>query len=331
MSATGASPHQAANRPDHRAIQQDAQQATRQDAAYGAPDVSAGPDPVVSGEPVEVAEGVHVIPDGRVELVPNIGIVVGERAALVIDTGMGPANGAHVLEQARALAGDLPLHLTLTHFHPEHGYGAQAFKGEATIVYNRAQRDELRRKGAGYLDMFRGLGPRIADRLDGVTLVEPDIVHDGEAEIDLGGRRALLRAVGPAHTGSDQIVLVDGHVLFGGDLVETRIFPITPYFPPHDTDVDPHRWIRVLGELLALEPGIVVPGHGEVTGASLLREVREFLCHVRDEAARLKAAGVGAREAAETIGREARARWSTWERPEWITGAAHAFRDSPAA
>ena len=34
-------------------------------------------------------------------------------------------------------------------------------QGPATIVYNRGQRDELRRKGAGYLGMFRGLGANI--------------------------------------------------------------------------------------------------------------------------------------------------------------------------
>ena len=95
------------------------------------PDVSKAPPPVVRGEPVEVAGGVFVIPDNRVPLVPNVGIAVGDRAALVIDTGLGPRNGAHVLDQARRLAGDRPLYLTMTHFHPEHGYGAQTFAGAA--------------------------------------------------------------------------------------------------------------------------------------------------------------------------------------------------------
>ncbi len=45
-------------------------------------------------------------------------------------------------------------------------FGAQAFTGAATIFYNRAQRDELRRDGAGHLDMFRGLGPTVAAEKD---------------------------------------------------------------------------------------------------------------------------------------------------------------------
>ncbi|MFW6695088.1 MBL fold metallo-hydrolase [Streptomyces sp. MAR4 CNX-425] len=288
-------------------------------------DLSTPPPPVVRGEPVEVADGVHVIPDRRVELVPNIGIVVGEQAVLVVDTGLGPRNGAYVLEHARRLAAGRRLYLTLTHFHPEHGYGAQPFEGAATIVYNRAQRDELRRKGAAYLDMFRGLRPAVAAELDGAEPVAPDLVFDGEAELDLGGRTALLRQVGPAHTAGDQVVLVDGRVLFGGDLLETRIFPITPYFPPHDTDVDPRRWIDVLDGLAALAPEVVVPGHGEVAGAGLITDVRDYLTYVRTEADRLRAAGVPAEEAAAAIDGSARARWPAWERPEWITPAAHAF------
>ncbi|MDP4511326.1 MBL fold metallo-hydrolase [Nonomuraea turcica] len=292
------------------------------------PDVRMSPPPIVRGEPVEVSDGVYVISDKRVELVPNVGIVVGEHAALVIDTGIGPRNGAYVLEQARRLAGERRLYLTVTHFHPEHGFGAQVFKGAATIVYNASQRAELHRKGAAYIDLFKDLSPAVAAELQDVELVDPDLVYEGKAEIDLGGRRAALRAVGPAHTGSDQVILIDDRVLFGGDLFETRIFPIAPYFPPYDVDVDGGRWIGVLEELIALDAEIVVPGHGEVAGTSLIRDVRDYLDHVRGEAARLRAAGASADETAATIDKDARVRWATWERPEWIGFAARAFYDS---
>ena len=274
--------------------------------------------PLVRGEPVEVADGVHVIADNRVPLVPNVGIVLGDRAALVVETGIGRRNGEYVLQKARELAGTRRLFLTTTHFHPEHGFGAQAFRGAATIVYNRAQRDELHRKGIGYVEMFKGLGPHIAAELEGVELVEPDVVYDGEAEIDLGGRRVRLTAQGPAHTVGDQTVLVDGRVLFTGDMAETRMFPIAPHFPPHDADVDIAGWIAVMDRLIALDPTVVVPGHGEVTDVSLLRDIREYLEFVRAEAMRHKNAGADVAAAAEAISAQARKRWSGWENPEWI-------------
>jgi glyoxylase-like metal-dependent hydrolase (beta-lactamase superfamily II) len=289
----------------------------------------ASPPPIVRGEPVEVSDGVFVISDERVPLVPNVGIVVGGHAALVIDTGMGRRSAAHVLAHAKRLAGDRPLYLTITHFHPEHGFGAQVFEGEATIIYNRAQLDELRRKGAGYIDMFRGLfGPHVAAELEDVELVDPHVTYDGELDIDLGSHHAALRSWGLAHTRADQIVLVDDRVLFGGDLFETRMFPIVPYFPPDDVDVDGSRWIDVLDRLIALDPTVVVPGHGEVTDVTLIRDVREYLAHVRSEAGRLRASGASSDEAVAEIERGVLARWDTWENPEWIGFAARAFYDA---
>jgi glyoxylase-like metal-dependent hydrolase (beta-lactamase superfamily II) len=291
----------------------------------GAPDMTSSPPPVVRGEPVEVSHGVFVIPDNRVSLVPNVGIVVGDDAALVIDTGVGPRNGAYVLEQARRLADDRPLYLSITQLDPGHGFGSQAFNGAATIIYSAAQRERLRHHAAAYVDTFKGLGPHVAAELEGLDLVDPDVTYDGRMEIDLGGVRALLRQWGPAHTADDQTVLVDDRVLFGGDLFETRMFPILPYFPPFDTHFDGGRWIDALDELIALDPEIVVPGHGEVTDTAQIREVREYLEYVRAETRRLRAGGVSLDDASVSIEEHARARWTTWDTPRWIRFAARAF------
>jgi glyoxylase-like metal-dependent hydrolase (beta-lactamase superfamily II) len=59
---------------------------------------------------------------------PNIAIVVGSRATLVVDTGMGPKNGATAVRVAAKLApNNHKLFFTTTHFHPEHAAGESAF------------------------------------------------------------------------------------------------------------------------------------------------------------------------------------------------------------
>jgi glyoxylase-like metal-dependent hydrolase (beta-lactamase superfamily II) len=284
------------------------------------------PPPVLNASPTEVAEGVYVIPDGRVPLVPNVGIVLGARDALVVDTAMGPRNGAAVRRFAEELAGDRPLLLTITHFHPEHGYGAQAFLPGATIVYNRAQLHELRDKGQPYVELFRTFGPGVAEQLDGVELVEPHVVYDGEADLDLGGRVAQLRTWGLAHTRADQIVfLPKQRILFTGDLVETRFFPIFPYFPPDDVDVDGSRWISVLEQLERLEPAVVVPGHGEVGDAGLIETVRDYLKALRSETQRLAAEGLSVDDIAAALDAEFRGRHPDWGQPEWIDFGVRSF------
>jgi glyoxylase-like metal-dependent hydrolase (beta-lactamase superfamily II) len=268
----------------------------------------------------EIAPGVFVICDHRVPLVPNIGIILGSNAALVVDTGMGPANGKKVLDAAKRIAGQRPLVLTLTHFHPEHGFGAQVFKGAAKIHYNRAQRDELRAKGEGYLAMFKTFGPHIAAALEGTELVHPDEVYEGAATtIDLGGRKVELRTWGLAHTAGDQVVwLPQEHILFTGDLAEERIFPIFPWFPPDDASIDGARWAQILDELVSWKPAVVVPGHGDIGGAEILIAVRDYMLDLGKRVAAERAAGKDADAIAATLGPKIRAEHPDWSAPEWI-------------
>jgi len=269
---------------------------------------------------------VHVIPDGGVPLVPNVGIVSGSRGTLVVDTGMGPRNGQVVRQHAERLAGNRQIFLTLTHFHPEHGYGAQAFDQGVVTVYNRAQLEELRQKGTAYLELFKTFGSGVAEQLDGVELVEPELVYDASAELDLGGRTAQLLSWGLAHTAGDQVVfLPDRRVLFTGDLVESECFAIFPWFPPDDVDVDGDRWIAVLEELERLEPEIVVPGHGPLGGAEVIVAAREYLQLLRSETRRLFDAGASEDDAAAELDLSMRALHPDWAQPEWIDFGVRCF------
>jgi glyoxylase-like metal-dependent hydrolase (beta-lactamase superfamily II) len=278
--------------------------------------------PVVSGHPVEIASGVFVIPDGGVELVPNVGVIVGDRAALVVDSGLGPRNGAIVRAIAEELAGDRPLFLTLTHFHPEHGFGAQAFADD-TIIYNRKQHEEFREKAAGYLGMFSGFGDAIAHELADVQFVDPQIVYDGAADLDLGGKTVELRTWGPAHTREDQgIYLPAEKILFVGDLVENRSFPVLPFFPPHEMEVDAREWMAVLEQLQRMDVETVVPGHGELGDLRLVATAHEYLAFLVSETNRVADQGEDPEKVPAIVVPELIARYPQWSAGEpWLIAA----------
>lgn len=271
--------------------------------------------------PQQIAERVWVFTDGRINLVPNIGVVVGDDATLVVDTGMGRRNGERLLERVRELS-DKPLLLTLTHFHPEHGWGAQAFAGAATIVYNRVQREELEEKFGSFVELFSSFGPEVAELLSDVRLVRPHVVYGGdEAELDLGGVTVQLSHHGPVHTRGDQLVLLPSErVLFAGDLVENRFFPILP-----DEDAHGSEWIALLEQLEALEATTVVPGHGEVGDGALIREVREYLEYVRSRVAEAFANGTTLDDVKSQLEPEIRSRYPTWDNEIWIGFAIENF------
>lgn len=286
------------------------------------------PAPIVdTAAPKEVADGVFVIEDHRVPLVPNIGIVLGSHSALVVDSGMGRANGEAVLAAAKRLAGDRKLYLTITHFHPEHGYGAEPFKGAAEIIYNRAQASELALKGDAYLGMFKGMGTGVATALENTRLVEADTLYEGpERELDLGGRKVLLKTWGKAHTQADQVIFLPSEkILFTGDLAEERTFPIFPWFPPHDMDIDAKNWVRALDDCIALSPTVVVPGHGNLGGTEILVGVRDYINDVAARVATARAEGKTEDEMIEALGPATRAVHPDWHFPEWIDFAIRYF------
>lgn len=295
-------------------------------------------DPVVdTGNAQELARDLVVIPNGGVGLVPNIGVIGGADAVLVVETGLGPRNAEQVLAFASEYAKGRELFLTTTHFHPEHAFGARTFAGEATYLVNSAQAKDLTDKGQSYLEMFRGLGAPIARQLEGVELASPDVVYDEEYELDLGGRVVRMRATGRGHSLGDQVVTVpDADVLFTGDLAEAGQFAIFPWFPPYDVDVSGLRWIAVMRRLIATEPKVVVPGHGEVSGPRLLTDVRDYLELLRDETWIRRDSAMST----DTIVAEVEAlmlqRYPQWAGQDWIAKgvgclcAEHAEDDSPA-
>lgn len=66
-------------------------------------------------------------------------------------------------------------------------------------------------------------------------------------------------------------------------LVLAGYFPVFPWFPPTDVDASGTRWLATVERLATDRPRIVVPGHGAVSDAGLLDDVRDTLRLMRDE------------------------------------------------
>jgi glyoxylase-like metal-dependent hydrolase (beta-lactamase superfamily II) len=241
---------------------------------------------------------------------------------------LGPANGERVLALAQRLAGPRRLILTLTHFHPEHGYGAQVFRPDATIIYNRAQRDELAEKGARYIDLFRRRQSAAAvTALEDTDIVMPHFVYDGaRAEIDLGNRTVELHNWGLAHTRGDQVAwLPKERILFAGDLIEERMFPIFPWFPPTDMEVDGGNWVAVLRNFQQFDPSLIVPGHGDPGGIGLALNLATHIEAVGRQVRAMRAAGKSADDIVRDYKPEVIASEPDWEHPFLTEGEIRYF------
>lgn len=208
----------------------------------------------------------------------TVGLVTGERAVLLYDTGSTLAEGAELRAQIAALTGGRRVtHIALSHPHFDHVFGTAAFAGAEVFgavgvdeLLGRARDREALRADA----VHQGVDARDAAEAADV-LVAPRHVVSGEWTLDLGGRQVLLANVGPGHTGHDLALFVPGsrEVVFCGDLVEES------GEPQAGPDAIPSRWPDALDRLLSLggEDALYVPGHGAVVDATFVRTQREEL------------------------------------------------------
>jgi glyoxylase-like metal-dependent hydrolase (beta-lactamase superfamily II) len=240
---------------------------------------------------------------------PNIGIVVGDRATLVVDTGIGARNGAIVVKQAEKLAKAQILYLTTTHFHPEHAMGEQAFPPRTVIIRAAVQQDEMNKHAQEFMDLFRSFSPQAKELLVDVRLRPPDITFDKEIKLDLGGVNARLFWWGPAHTQGDEMIFVEqDSVLIPGDIVQDKIVPNVP-----NADASVKGWLAILDRLEPLHPRFIVPDHGALGDGSLIAKERAFLLELQTRSLALKHQGKPVDEAAKTITAEFKTKYPGWE------------------
>jgi glyoxylase-like metal-dependent hydrolase (beta-lactamase superfamily II) len=239
---------------------------------------------------------------------PNIAIVTGNRATLVVDSGMGAKNGAVIVRETQKLAKGPVLYLTTTHFHPEHATGEQAFNSNTLLIRPAAQQEELEKHGAEYIDLFSSRSAQNKELLKDVKLRKPDIIFDREAKLDLGGATARLFWLGAAHTLGDELIFIEeDSVLIPGDIVQNKLVPNMP-----NGDASVKGWLAILDKLAELKPRLVVPDHGALGDGSLVGQERAFLLDLQTRSLALKHQGLAVDDAGKMLTAEFQMKYPGW-------------------
>jgi glyoxylase-like metal-dependent hydrolase (beta-lactamase superfamily II) len=240
---------------------------------------------------------------------PNIAIIVGNRATLVVDTGLGPRNGATIARVAAKVASGNPkLFLTTTHFHPEHAGGEAGFPMGTILIRNAVQQQEMELHGKEMVDMFAGRSAQYKELLADATLRTPDITFDTEAKLDLGGVTARLLWFGGAHTKGDELTFVEpDRTLISGDVVQNKVVP--NIFREGGT---PSSWLTVLDKVIALNALHVLPDHSAASDGSMVVVEKKFISDLRNRALELKRSGISADDAGKQLGGEFKTRYPDW-------------------
>lgn len=258
---------------------------------------------------------------------PNIGIVVGKKATLVVDDGLGTKNGRIVAEAALKLPPKgQKLYLTTTHYHAEHATGDGGFPPGTILIRPRVQQTELEAEGQKLIDLFSSRSEEDKELLQDYRYLQPGVLFDNDYRLDLGDVQVRLSWFGPAHTKGDEVVMVEpDSVLISGDVVQNKV---GPYF--HCAECTPASWLAVVDRLAQqFHPKIVIPDHSPPGDVSLITQTRAFMAELQARIAALKRQGKSAAEAAPIVAAEMQAKYPDWTSVNRVAqGVANAYANS---
>jgi cyclase len=263
----------------------------------------------------------------------NAGLLVGNGESLLVDTLWDESLARAMLDAMAPKLVDAPIRTVLnTHQDGDHWWGNGAVPRDAEIIAceasRRAMDNEASPKELARLTRQASRGRRLPGSvgalsrlvysmlspydLGGVHLRYPDRTFaEDTSELVVGGRRAELRVLGPAHTPGDTIVFVpDARVVFAADLLFVGAIPVMWHGPSE-------RWLAALQRMLDLDATIYVPGHGDVGDRSSVESMQRFWDWLRAGVLELDGRRSSPLGVSETLIRDPGFdEWREWECPE---------------
>ncbi len=191
-------------------------------------------------------------------------VVLGEVASAVIDTLTRPED----MEGVRGILREhgRPAFVVNTHADWDHTWGNSAFPNSPIIAHRLCRAGML---GAGQRELNRKQATE-PGRYDEVTITPPTTTFSEFMEIDLGGVTLSIQHV-PGHTADEIVVHLPAEgILIAGDAAEWPIPTV------HDGPIG--EWAAALRRWAARDDvETVIPSHGPVSDAFLLRDNAEYL------------------------------------------------------
>ena len=243
--------------------------------------------------------------------------LVNRGGGLVVDTQSDLDHARRMIELFGTVWKGMPKYVAITHEDGDHVWGNQLFEGTEIIAHRSvpermkqvANPEEIQKLLHGVTDFptrqaLQALHPGLVAagmqlqedyNFDGIELVLPTTVFDERHMLDLDGTKVHLIYVGPCHQVGDTIVHVpEEGVVFAGDVIFRQCTPM-------GWSGTYEKWFKALDFIISLDPKVIVPGHGPVSGIEGAVEMKAYFEYVRVESKRYFEQGLSSLETSKQI------------------------------
>lgn len=242
----------------------------------------------------------------------NTTFIITKEGVILIDTRVSPAEAEKVMTEIRKRT-ELPIVYTInTHYHGDHTFGNQVFRGsKAIIAHKNARRSLMGSAGREHLKIFKTFD---IPGLDAVKVTPPNMVYEKSLEVYLGGYHLQLIHPGRGHTDGDTFIIFrELRAVITGDLVFNRQFPYMG-----DAHVD--EWIDALQYLEDQDSELVIPGHGDVGGKPIIIAMKHYFLNLKSLVLEQIKQGKSLEETREAVRPVLRKKYESWTKAEKIGG-----------
>ncbi len=184
----------------------------------------------------------------------NSTLILGDKGAILIDTGLTDEVGAHIRKAAEKIT-RLPItHVINTHHHGDHSLGNVSFAGVEIISSENCKK--LVEDASG--DWIAIAENAVGRKLPNTRAVPASRTYASQTRtpVEINGVKMEFWVPEAAHTKGDLLVwLPEDKVLIAGDvLVNTTL--------PNFRDAEVKKWVQTLAEVQQYPARTIIPGHG---------------------------------------------------------------------
>jgi cyclase len=224
----------------------------------------------------------------------NVGCILTEAGAIVVDTPLVPADGkAWAAEVAKIT--DKVLYVFNTDHHRAHIVGNQYF--DAPVVAHEVAWKEMSNYKDTFIERTKNIfkrQPEVVAQFDEVRIKKPEITFTGRLVMKKGGREIHFIHQGGHTPATSAVWLPAERIMFTGDVVVVGEHPSLG-------QSNSKEWLEALTHLRKMSLAAMVPGHGPLCNVEATGPVSEYIRTMRTKVRSQYRSGRSKSEAAVVI------------------------------